>query len=629
MKKPLIFIWFILLLYPVRGQDLERQIDLNYQKYKESVYSNTDSALIYIIKAESLNKKLDDPDWSARINYGLGYTYSIIEDYSRAQDYFKKAIRYAQITDNLNILSKAYNQLGVSYYMEGDFKNALENFHNSLKISEKKEEFSENTMSVYSNLANLYINQKDTVNARIYYHNARRMGERDNQKYILAGTFNNLAVSYMGSNKDSTEYYLNKAIDIYKETHNTYWQISTQLNLASTYLNFKSEKDYPKALELLNNSLNLSKAIQNADSEFYSFLYLGNYYEQAENDYEKARYYYNQAYQLIKEGYKTDSTIELYRLLSRVNSKLGDYSAAYDFQKDWHRLQDSVFSVERNKQFVEIQTRYGVERKNTQIQLLEKEKEVQQERTRLIVIVAILLIITAIVFAMFYRARLKLQKTIREQDQVIFEKERETISAKNLIKGQNQERKRIAGELHDGVGGKLSAIKIKMDQLNMTSIRNEELKECIDQLQETAKEIRLISHELNENKIKELSFVNLLQHLISDYKLYFPGEIHFNVFPENKFNEIDGYKKHYLYRSIQEIFNNSIKYAKAENIYVDCTYDGVYRLIIEDDGVGFDINKIKRGMGLNNLEERVKSMGGEFHIDSAVGRGSTFVIEVP
>lgn len=604
-------------------------IEKNYQKYRETVQSNPDSGLIYIKKAKALNEIVKSPAWEARIYYGIGYCFIVKQEYEKSQVYFRKAIEYARETDDFNTLSKAYNQIGQTYSFENDFKNALSNYHNSLKISEQKEELNDNTIAVLSNIADLYILQEDTISARRYYYQAQKIGEGDGKKPNLAAVYNNLAVSYMKTNIDSTEFYLKKALQIQEENHNYHGQIMAKINLAVTYLNFKSVLNYSTSLRYLRESLELSKAIDNVEAEYFSYYYLGKYYEQAESDYRTALSYYQEAHNILRKGYKNDYTIELYESLSRAYSTLGNFEQAYHYQKIQQNLQDSIFSVEKNKQFHEAQTKFDVERKNNEIQLLNKEKEIQKGNNRLIFIGSILLIVPLLFLAVFYRQRMKYQQTIGEQDKMIFEKEREAIRARNLIEGQNLERGRIAKELHDGVGGKLSAIKIKMDQLNTTSIQDPELGECIRQLEDASKEIRVISHELNENKIDKLNFVNLLNHLVKEYRFYFTGEIHLNIYPETKFEQIEGVEKHYLYRTIQEILSNCLKYAEAENIYIDCTFDSGYRLIVEDDGKGFDLSSVKKGMGLDNLHKRIKSLKGNLHIDSVIGRGSSFIIEIP
>src|SRR5690606_37823773 len=238
---------------------------------------------------------------------------------------FRKAIEYARETDDFNTLSKAYNQIGQTYSFENDFKNALSNYHSSLKISEQKEELNDNTIAVLSNIADLYILQEDTVSARRYYYQAQKIGEGDGKKPNLAAVYNNLAVSYMKTNIDSTEFYLNKALQIQEENHNYHGQIMAKINLAVTYLNFKSVLNYSTSLRYLRESLELSKAIDNVEAEYFSYYYLGKYYEQAESDYRTALSYYQEAHNILRKGYKNDYTIELYESLSRAYSTLGNF----------------------------------------------------------------------------------------------------------------------------------------------------------------------------------------------------------------------------------------------------------------------------------------------------------------
>lgn len=626
------FYFYLLLILPLSfsfSQDYEDQIQKYYQKYEKLANRKADSSLFYLFEAKKLNKKLKSEKWDAQIYYGIGYSYFVRQSYVLSLEYLNKAVTTSLRAQEYDVLSKSFNLMGLIFSYQNDFHRALDYYNKSLDISEKKEEMSIHTIATLTNIADLYISQKDTLNARQFYLQAKEIGERNNKKLNLATVYNNMAVSYMTSNKDSTEYYLKKAIDLYKDTQNTYGQISAQNNLATSYLNFGSQDDFGQSLHYLMESLKLSIESKNVQAEFFTLFYLGNFYEKGEIDYFKAKHYYERASKLIKKGIKMESTVELYKRLSDVYSELGNFKAAYTYQKLQHNLQDSVFSVERSKQFIETLTKFDVERKNNQIQLLNKEKEIQRGYKIAVIIGSILFILPLLLIAFFYRKRLIYQETISSQDKLIFEKEKETLRAKNLIEGQKLERSRIANELHDGVGGKLSAIKMKMDQLNTTNIQNPELKECINQLQEATKEIRIISHELNENKIDELDFVSLLQGLIKDYQFYFSGEIHLNIYPSHKFNEIEDFRKHYLYRTIQEILSNALKHAQAENIYIDCTFDDLYRIIIEDDGIGYDMKKVKKGMGMTTIQKRVQTMKGTLHIDSLVNRGTTLILEIP
>src|SRR5690606_16422336 len=116
-------------------------------------------ALMYILRAKQLNDKTKNADWSARIYYGIGYSYLLKQKDSSALQYFNQAVSFAKKSSNSNILSKSYNQIGLIYSNKNDFKKSLTHYHQSLNISENKEELSDNTLAVLSNIANLYILQ--------------------------------------------------------------------------------------------------------------------------------------------------------------------------------------------------------------------------------------------------------------------------------------------------------------------------------------------------------------------------------------------------------------------------------------------------------------------------------------
>src|SRR5690606_31651769 len=103
------------------AQDLETQIDNNYQHYRRFMETNPDSALFFIIKAKKLNENLKDDDWDSKIFYGIGYSYFKKQQYSKAIENFQKAIEHAEKSSNNNILSKSYNQIGSIYSFQNNF----------------------------------------------------------------------------------------------------------------------------------------------------------------------------------------------------------------------------------------------------------------------------------------------------------------------------------------------------------------------------------------------------------------------------------------------------------------------------------------------------------------------------
>lgn len=120
--KTLLFLLTLLIFSLSYSQNLDEQIDNNYQKYRLTIDSNVDSALIYILKAKKLNEKLNDANWNARIYHGIGYSYFFKQQYSLSLENFNYAVLFAKETSNPNILSKSYNQIGLIYSLQNNFK---------------------------------------------------------------------------------------------------------------------------------------------------------------------------------------------------------------------------------------------------------------------------------------------------------------------------------------------------------------------------------------------------------------------------------------------------------------------------------------------------------------------------
>src|SRR5690606_35340832 len=123
MKVYFYFLTLILATFSY-SQDIESQIEQNYQKYRTLVDSQTDSALVYVLKAKDLNQKLNDTDWHARIHYGIGYCFYVQQKYLLALENFNQAVSFAKKSSNANMLSKSYNQIGLIYSLQNDFKKA-------------------------------------------------------------------------------------------------------------------------------------------------------------------------------------------------------------------------------------------------------------------------------------------------------------------------------------------------------------------------------------------------------------------------------------------------------------------------------------------------------------------------
>lgn len=199
-----------------------------------------------------------------------------------------------------------------------------------------------------------------------------------------------------------------------------------------------------------------------------------------------------------------------------------------------------------------------------------------------------------------------------------------------------EERRRIARDLHDGPAQALTNVSMKLEVLKMMMDSDIEMsKNQVDQLHKKVgaviREIRHLIYDLRPIAVDEVGLFEATQALCMQLQQNWnlPIEMHVQEPLESK--SIAPAKQVALYRLIQEILNNMKKHAQAKMIKLNVVQENDELLItVQDDGVGFDPNYIPAGhYGLIGMKERALYLGGTLNIDSVIGKGSTFVICVP
>lgn len=222
--------------------------------------------------------------------------------------------------------------------------------------------------------------------------------------------------------------------------------------------------------------------------------------------------------------------------------------------------------------------------------------------------------------------RSQFQKKLNRQEKEKILKEQELKEMSALINGQNIERNRIAKDLHDGVAGDLAGIKLLLAKEN-TYLKNENLQKIQKNLSEVFQEIRKISHNLSINNIKEKTLKNLLSDLKDSYQQRNEFSFDVYIYPENAIDDLDEIKKLNIYRILQELLHNISKHAKATEVELSINrHHNDMNIIVADNGVGFDI--YKKGIGLKNIEERLKIISGEMNIQSEMNKGTSVIIDI-
>ncbi len=249
-------------------------------------------------------------------------------------------------------------------------------------------------------------------------------------------------------------------------------------------------------------------------------------------------------------------------------------------------------------------------------------------QTQLILFIAL----AAIIFIVFVLGLLFLLMQFRKR-KIIYEKEKEVLTLESLLQGQEIERARMAKDLHDGLGGMLSGIKLNLSSMKGNVIIQEKdvnlFTKSIDQLDNAIAEMRRVAHNMMPEALLKFGLTEAVQDYCDGINESNTVKIKFTniglTTPLEKSIEV------ILYRIIQELTNNAIKHASASTIIVQLSKnENILNLTVEDDGKGFDTKQLAniKGTGLLNVQSRVDYLKGNLSIESEKGKGTTVNIDV-
>lgn len=471
------------------------------------------------------------------------------------------------------------------------------------------------------NLLGIVNNELDNYDKAIYYHNIALgyLNKTDKRNVYKEMSLNNISLVYQkqGKHKEAIKN-LNKALK----------NDSLKFKNINLYAKLIDNKAYNKFLngDTVNLPLEFYRSLKIRDSLHYisgiviSKLHLGEFYAKY-NDTLKAITNITEASKLAKSVNNNRDKLAALKLLSKI-----DKTNANRYLKKHIALNDSLQSEERKirNKFTRIQ--YETDEYIQETQQLSKQK-------RWITIIGFFII--AIISLLYYIKRqqsknkeLLLEKEQQKANEEIYEL---ILDQNNKMKeGRTQERHRISEELHDGVLGKLFGTRMGLGFLNFNGKDKKKYDSYIDEMQGIENDIRIISHELkNETLTHEYDFISLLESLLEKQSEI--SKFEFKLISKDSviWDEINNHFKINIYRILQEAIHNINKYAKASLVEITFLINNdKLNLVIKDDGVGFEINKIYSGIGLNNMKSRVNKFNGNLQIDSIKNKGTNISIEV-
>lgn len=502
---------------------------------------------------------------------------------------------------------------------------------------------------ILNELYSIYGMWKDLDNmekyARMGLDNARKSGDAQaltTTLYSLGYTFEE---RYRENTKnkqslDSAAYYYKQSVSSFIANES---RISTRsqlpfnaLGLANLYSEFYplSYKDTAQSYLDIALEEGLKTKQYTVVASVYGIL---SEYAQREDRWGDAEHYLNQAAAYIKQEEIPDlaTLIRIMESLAKIAEKKEDYQSALAYYKKYLTYYETRFDNEKMALGKELEVKYATELREQKLVMLE-EQVAHRKKLNLIYILLSVTIFIALVFLFFaYRQRsktLKQQQRLHQMELDNIKQEHKISLLSAMIDGQENERARIARDLHDGLGGLLSGIKIELSggiTLSATENTQKLIRNGLNRIDQAVDELRRISR----NMMPEVLLRYGLDEALKEYSQSLKRSgvnITCQIF--NYQNNLSKNKQVIVYRIAQELINNAIKYAESSHILVELRQgDDSLSLTVEDDGIGFDVQlaRQKKGTGLQNIEARAVFLNGTLQINSTQEAGTSTVLNCP
>jgi two-component system, NarL family, sensor kinase len=296
---------------------------------------------------------------------------------------------------------------------------------------------------------------------------------------------------------------------------------------------------------------------------------------------------------------------------------------------------EGIFNERYSEVAAQYEKKFQLEKKENQIKTLDQEKKIQNlslQQKNILIYIFSGVFLTLLIMGFFVYLNYNSKQTIQQQQINQLQNEKLLLASESILKGQENERSRMAQDLHDGLGGMLSSIKLTLGTMKGNVILTEEnvrlFSKAFEQLDSSISEMRRVAHNMMPEALVKFG----LQKALQDYCEGLNESKQLSV--ESQFygleTRIDSSGEIIIYRIIQELTNNSIKHANASNLFVQVIKnENELSITVEDNGIGFNQQQSisKNSAGLSNVRSRVDYLKGQMDIKSAPGNGTSVHIE--
>lgn len=599
-----------------------------------------DSAIYYAKELGKLSKELH---FTRGITNSLSIQAAVLSGENKPDEAIALDLEAIELAKKANLkgLADFYNNTAIIYNDKGDYASSLDLYLKAAAIYEQRND-SGSLAFIYGNIAGVYNNLKEYSNGYAYSLKGIDLCRSLHQVHGFGPGMVNLSSALIDLARYDTALVVLKDCKTFLKTINDKnEEVSVLANIDYAYIaTGKLDVLQANAQELLATA----RSIGNKQGICFGLFGLKDYFIY-KKDYAKATYYAQAA---IDTAIKNNLVIlqrEAYKEAARVEVAQGNLQAfdRYDRQKD--SIDNIILSDKILNTTQDLEAKYSLNKKQVQIDELDKEKKIAQLTLRqrntlnLVLTIAILVfILIAILYHRNYQQKKKLSSAnalIQQQRITELEKESQLLATMSVLQGQVEERSRLAKDLHDGLGGILSSAKYSFtnmkENLIITAENANDFDKSMAMLDRSISELRRVAHNLMPEALMQFGLDTALKDFCNSINQGGAIQLMYQSFEMDE-NTISKNASSAIYRIIQELVNNILKHAHAQTALVQLIRkNNALSITVEDNGKGFDktILQNTNGIGYLSLQNRVTYLSGTIDILSATGNGTSVHIEIP
>lgn len=595
--------------------------------------SEPEKAKYYIRLASDLSKKINYEKGILKSYRLFSYVYAYQSKFDSVIYYNKLVLEIArQRKDTFNIGVSLFN-IGIAYRYISDLESALQYTIDGVNILGGKG-YDNIEVNLNDGLQSLYMSLMQYDKAIQYGTKAVELGRKLKDKTPLLNVLNNLGLSYteLGRLQDAKRLY-DEALAIAIGNGNKSGEAIVLNNLCEIA---QRENKIDLLKYYADRALRLNTELADSGGIMGSKLALSVYFLN-NKDFVKAQ---NLALEVLdiagKQNLLEGKALAL-GMLSNIAFAAGDIRKGFDFYYQRAKVESAVFSESLKQKEAGMRIKYETEKKESLIKQLEAEKKVQQLSIRqksilnyiLFGSAATLLLISLLSYRNYKQKQKLQQHRISE-----LETQQQLTATEAVLKGEEQERTRLAKDLHDGLGGMLSGIKYSFNTMKgnliMTPDNARAFERSMDMLDSSIKEMRRVAHNMMPEALVKFGLDTALKDFCNDINQTGALSVTYQSIGLEG-NEINQTTSITIYRIVQELINNTMKHAAAKHAIVQVTKsEHQLTVTVEDDGRGFDTSIIKGtdGIGWTNIQNRLDFLKGKLDINSEPGKGTSVLIEL-